>query len=361
MIEPKKKIVVGMSGGVDSSVAAYLLQQQGWDVHGVFMKNWEDTNTNPTYRSQDINGCSWEQDFADVRAVCTLLDIPYSTFNFVEEYKEKVFGIFLDELNAGRTPNPDIICNQEIKFYSFLKKAMSLPDVTAIATGHYAKIEHQQLMRPADTSKDQTYFLYRMQKNDLPLVLFPLQNMQKKEVREIAKQLQLPNADKKDSTGICFIGDIDYNQFIAEHIPENPGKICTKDGSIIGEHRGLHFFTLGQRKGVDIGGTGPYYVVRKEYETNRLIVTNDKDDSDLFQQSCEISALHWIEDVQLPLNCQVQVRYHQHPQNAKIRYTSDNTINILFDVPQRSVTPGQSAVLYDNDVVLGGGVIVSAT
>lgn len=380
-----KKIVVGMSGGVDSSVAAYLLKQQGFDVLGVFMKNWEDATPEPGYRQQEtMAGCTWEEDFADVRAVCQQLDIPYTTFNFVEEYRDRVFDYFIAELKAGRTPNPDILCNQEIKFQLFLEKALRLEGVDGVATGHYAKIDNQgRLCRPRDRNKDQTYFLYRLDRAVLPRVVFPLADLTKEEVRAIAKQQKFPNADKKDSTGICFIGNIDYKQFIDQYIEKRPGVIQTLDGVVVGKHDGLHFYTIGQRRGINIGGTGPYYVVKKDQEKNILFVTNNKDDSQLFQASCRVSDLHWLTEFPLPKEADVQIRYRQQAQPAAVAAEfgasiglpqgkrtpegtsssrellprTQQTVNVLFQEPQRAVTAGQSAVFYAGDIVLGGGII----
>lgn len=355
-----KKVVVGMSGGVDSSVAAYLLQQQGYEVLGIFMINWEDATDNPTYRTDALSGCTWEQDYEDVRKVCDQLGITYMTFNFVEEYRALVFDYFLEELRVGRTPNPDILCNQEIKFHLFMKKALALEGVEAVATGHYAAIKQDgsdyYLCRPADDNKDQTYFLHRMDPNVLDKVLFPLQDLRKDEVRTIAQEQGFPNADKKDSTGICFIGDIDYGEFVKQYIPESKGNIVTKAGDVIGEHAGLHLFTRGQRKGIDIGGTGPYYVLDKNREANELIVTNDSEDDGLYHSGCTVSDMHWLYAKNVPAQVMVQVRYRQTAVPATIDRDGD-LLRITFDEPQRAVTPGQSAVLYDGDCVLGGGII----
>lgn len=354
------KIAVGMSGGVDSSVAAYLLQQAGHEVFGVFMKNWEDEVQDTTYRKDAINGCSWEQDYADMRAVCDKLGIPYTTFNFVKEYRNLVFGTFLEELKAGRTPNPDIACNQEIKFHLFLEKALKQEGVTAIATGHYARIRDGKLCVPADRNKDQTYFLYRIDAEHLKAgrIYFPLQDLTKDEVRAIAQKQGFVNAEKKDSTGICFIGDIDYNQFIEQYIPPSPGNIEDTEGHVLGEHKGLHFFTIGQRHGINIGGTGPYYVIQKDIERQVLVVTNDTNDPGLFQHTIEVTDLHWLQEVTLPLECSVQVRYRQQPQSATIHHSTPGTVRVEFDTPQRAVTPGQSAVFYKDDSVLFGGIIL---
>jgi len=357
----KGKIIVGMSGGVDSSVCAYLLKREGWDVLGVFMKNWEDDERDPVYRVP-TSGCTWEQDYADVRAVCDKLDIPYTTFNFVAEYRQRVFSVFLEELKAGRTPNPDIVCNQEVKFHLFLQKALQQEGVTAIATGHYARLRDGRLCRPLDLNKDQTYFLHRIDPAQFPHIVFPLADLTKQEVRAIAREQGFPNADKKDSVGICFIGNIDYREFISQHIPQQPGTIETLAGVEVGKHQGLHLYTIGQRKGIEIGGTGPYYVVRKDYSRNVLLVTNTPDDPALLQTTCVVDQMHWlVPPTEVPQQCSVQVRYRQQAQSAQVTVSGDHkTVTITFDQPQRAITPGQSAVLYDGDVVLGGGVIESA-
>lgn len=346
-----------MSGGVDSSVSAYLLKQQGWNVIGVFMKNWEDTVENPQYRDTGVNGCNWEQDYADVRAVCHQLDIPYVTYNFVKEYHDAVFTSFIKELKKGRTPNPDIVCNQEIKFQLFLQKAFRQEGVEAVATGHYAKISNGHLCRPKDKNKDQTYFLYRINPKYFGKIQFPLADLTKEKVRSIAHELGFRNANKKDSTGICFIGDIDYQSFINEHIKKNPGEIQTLNSVVVGTHDGLHLFTIGQRKGISIGGKGPYYVVQKNIKKNILFVSNNPKDPALYQNSCVVQDIHWLSEVKLPLSCLVQIRYRQAPQIAKIEYTNTTEVQVDFLKQQRAITPGQSAVFYLNDCVIGGGVI----
>lgn len=359
----KKTIVVGMSGGVDSAVSAYLLKEQGHTVIGVYMKNWED-DAAAVYRNAGI-GCSWEEDMADVRAVCTKLGIPFLTLNFVQEYKERVFSDFVSELEAGRTPNPDILCNQEIKFELFLERALAIPDVTHVATGHYAKVTEMPngekvITRPKDREKDQTYFLYRMPQSAIEHVVFPLADLEKTEVRAIAQEQGFVNARKKDSTGICFIGDIDYRTFVQQYIQKKPGTIVTTRGDVIGQHDGLHLFTIGQRKGIDIGGTGPYYVVEKNVTTNELIVTNDSNDPLLYHGSCTIQNVHWLvpESYRKGGAAQGVVRYRQTPEPVEYRYT-ETGVEIIFKNPQRAITPGQSAVLYDGDVLLGGGIIHS--
>lgn len=353
------KIAVALSGGVDSAVAALQLREQGEEVVGIFMKNWEDATPHPLYRTVTKPGCHAEEDFKDVRAVCQLLDIPSMTLDFVEGYRERVFQVFLSELRQGRTPNPDILCNQEIKFHLFLEKALQLPGVTAIATGHYARNYNNQLWRPRDRAKDQTYFLYRMPRWALPHVLFPLHNLLKAEVRDRARHAKLPNAEKKDSTGICFIGDVDYKAFLREHLSDQPGDIMNTVGQVIGRHRGLHLYTVGQRHGINIGGTGPYYVVAKKSDIHTLVVTNNAHDPQLFQSACMVHNVHWLGDhseKQLQ-RCDVQIRFRQVAQPAHVTLLSNNIVSVKFEKPQRAITPGQSAVFYDGDCVLGGGII----
>ncbi len=373
----KQTVIVGMSGGVDSTVAAYLLQQQGYDVRGVFMKNWEDptewSGETAAYRKNRINDCPWEVDLADARAAAEKLGIPFQVMVFVNEYRDLVFTEFVSELKAGRTPNPDILCNQEIKFRLFFERALAQEGVDFVATGHYAKIGasadgEYQLQKPVDREKDQTYFLHRIDSSVLPRVLFPLQDLTKSEVRKIAAEQGFINAAKKDSTGICFIGDIDYKTFIDQYIEKKLGNIVLveADGArhVIGEHQGLHFFTIGQRRGIDIGGTGPFYVFEKDLATGDLLVTNDVDDVRLFAKECGVEKMHWLVSAEDPrvhigaqFECEVMIRYRQTPQPATVTVEEGGRIAIAFHTPERAVTPGQSAVLYDGDVVLGGGII----
>ncbi len=355
------RVVVGMSGGVDSSVAAFLLQQQGHDLQAVFMVNWEDEKDPSAYREGALSGCQWEEDFADVRKVCQLLGIPYTTFNFVEQYRRQVFDLFLSELERGRTPNPDILCNQEIKFHRFIERALALPGVEAVATGHYAKTDGKRLLRPKDRTKDQTYFLHRMDRAALPRVRFPLADLTKDQVRAIAREQGFPNAEKKDSTGICFIGDIDYGAFVEQYLPASPGEIQLADGTVVGGHRGLHFYTIGQRRGIEIGGTGPYYVLRKDRARNVLVVTNSRSDPGLSQSRCLASELHLIVEGTLPQRVEAQVRYRQEPVGAQIISQADGKVVVEFDEPVRAVTPGQAIAFYAGDTVLGGALIDEAS
>ncbi len=353
-------IAVAMSGGVDSSVVALLLQQQGYHVVGVFMKNWEDA-TDASYRlhqTTQITGCNWEQDAADARAVCDQLGIDFYVFDLVQEYRSLVFDAFLKELKQGRTPNPDIWCNQYIKFDCFLRKALQLPDVTHVATGHYARTDGTSLYRPLDRSKDQTYFLYRIDSQALEHVLFPLADFTKAQVREMAVSAGLPTARKKDSTGICFIGDIDYRQFVSHYLPMQPGPIETLEGQVLGQHHGLQLYTIGQRTGLGIGGNGPYYVVAKDRVRNVLFVSNQAQDPRLYRQYCLINDLHWLQTPVFPVTCQAQIRYQQTPQTVTVSQAADpDQLRLDFEIPQRAIATGQSAVLYQADLVYGGGII----
>lgn len=357
-----KTVVVGMSGGVDSSVAALLLKQQGYNVVGLYMLNWEEN---------DENGCcTAEEDYADVRRVCSLLDIPYYTVNFAKEYMERVFSYFLAEYKAGRTPNPDVLCNREIKFGPFLDEAKKL-GADYIATGHYCKISHEngvhRLLKAADENKDQTYFLNQLSQAQLKDVLFPLQDMQKPEIRRIAKEYSLATAKKKDSTGICFIGERNFRQFLSGYLPAQKGKILDLSGKEVGEHIGLMHYTLGQRRGLELGGIkgedegGRWFVVRKDLKNNVLYVSHG-DETPLYSKSCTVSGFNWIPypPQEREFDCYAKFRYRQPDQKVRVRVNDDGTLRIDFAEKQRAVTEGQYAVLYDETACLGGGVIESA-
>lgn len=354
------RIVVGMSGGVDSSVVAYLLKSQGHDVVGVFMKNWDDMTSAPAYRAKMDSDCTWEKDAADARAVCERLGIPFKIYHLEKEYYDRVFQGFLADLHAGLTPNPDILCNQEMKFDVFLRKAMQEEDADHIATGHYARIVDGALCRPKDRQKDQTYFLARMPREALRYTLFPLGEYTKAEVRAIAQREGFENARKKDSTGICFIGDIDYRTFIRQYMSEAPGRIISVDGEVLGQHSGLFQFTLGQRNGLGIGGNGPYYVVEKKADTRELVVTNQSDDSRLFQDRFFVQQVYWLSERRSPHGqYDVAVRYRQQAAPAQlIVHDAQETVEIVYTESQRAVTPGQYAVWYHGDEVIGSGKIV---
>jgi len=354
------KVIVGMSGGVDSSVSAYQLQQQGYQVEGLFMKNWEEDDTDEY--------CSAAEDLADAQAVCNSLGIELHTINFAAEYWDNVFEYFLAEYRAGRTPNPDILCNKEIKFKAFLEFAAEELGADYIATGHYVRRRnidgHVQLLRGLDRNKDQSYFLYTLSEGQLGQSLFPVGELEKPEVRRIAEQQGLVTAKKKDSTGICFIGERKFRDFLGQYLPARPGAIETVDGEVIGEHQGLMYHTLGQRKGLGIGGLkdatdAPWYVVAKDLQRNVLIVAQGADHPALFAKGLIASQLHWVDRQvrQEPFRCSVKTRYRQTDIPCMVEPLDCDTIRVTFDAPQAAVTPGQSAVFYDEEICLGGGVI----
>jgi len=350
-----KTVVVGLSGGVDSSVAAYLLKREGYNVIGLYMMNWEE--------SDPSGACTAEGDFADVRRVCAQLDIPYYSVNFAKQYQERVFAHFLEEYRAGRTPNPDVLCNREIKFGPFREYALSM-GADFVATGHYCGVAHEgatnRLLKAADSGKDQTYFLNQVREYQLNNVIFPLANLDKSEVRKIAQENGIATAAKKDSTGICFIGERNFRKFLQNYLPAQPGKIITLDGETVGEHIGLMYYTLGQRKGLDLGGKrgeeGRWFVVKKDLRNNVLYVSHG-DESPLYSRACRVSGLNWIgympERTQF---CTAKFRYRQPEQGVKVTLEKDGAL-VEFERPQRAVTEGQYAVFYDDTSCLGGGVI----
>lgn len=355
-----KKVIVGMSGGVDSSVSAYLLKQQGYQVEGLFMKNWEEDDTDEY--------CSAATDLADAQSVCDKLDIELHTINFAAEYWDNVFEHFLSEYKAGRTPNPDILCNKEIKFKAFLEFAAEDLGADYIATGHYVRrrdlADKSQLLRGVDGNKDQSYFLYTLSHQQVSKSLFPVGELEKPEVRHIAEQLDLITAKKKDSTGICFIGERKFRDFLARYLPAQPGIIVTVEGKTVGEHQGLMYHTLGQRKGLGIGGTkdggeDPWYVVDKDLQNNILVVAQGHDHPSLFSRGLLAQQLHWVD--RLPVTesfrCTVKTRYRQQDIACTVLPLGDDSIEVIFDQPIAAVTPGQSAVFYQQEVCLGGGVI----
>jgi tRNA-specific 2-thiouridylase len=354
------KVIVGMSGGVDSSVSAYLLQQQGYQVEGLFMKNWEEDD------SEEY--CTAAQDLADAQAVCDKLGIKLHTVNFAAEYWDNVFELFLAEYKAGRTPNPDILCNKEIKFKAFLEFAAEDLGGDLIATGHYVRRDDStgspRLLRGVDHNKDQSYFLYTLSEQQIAQSLFPVGDLEKPEVRAIAEKLGLATAKKKDSTGICFIGERKFREFLARYLPAQPGKIETVAGDVIGEHQGLMYHTLGQRKGLGIGGMkdsndNPWYVVDKDMERNVLIVAQGHNHPRLFSDGLIANQLMWVDRQPRtqPFRCMVKTRYRQEDIPCFIEPFGTDSIKVTFDSPQIAVTPGQSAVFYDGAVCLGGGVI----
>lgn len=361
----KKKVVVGLSGGVDSSVAAMLLKQQGYDVVGLFMKNWEDDD--------DDEYCLSKQDLIDAVSVADKLGIEIEAVNFSKEYKDRVFANFLEEYQAGRTPNPDILCNAEIKFKAFLDHAMGL-GADLIATGHYAQVRENplkpgifQLMKADDGSKDQSYFLYRLNQAQLSKTLFPLGKYLKTEVRELARQAGLINAEKKDSTGICFIGERPFQEFLQRYLPKKPGGIKNAEGKIIGAHDGLMYYTLGQRQGLKIGGSKesngePWFVAAKDMVKNELIVVQGHDHPLLQSDGLIANQLTWIDDEPPKTNWvyAAKTRYRQPDAPCEIDALDETNVTIKFGQKQWAVTPGQSAVVYESNVCLGGGIITAA-
>jgi tRNA-specific 2-thiouridylase len=351
------RVVVGLSGGVDSAVAALLLKQQGYDVTGLFMKNWEEDDTETR--------CSAEEDLKAARAVCAQLGIELRTVNFSTEYWDRVFHYFLEEHKRGRTPNPDVLCNKEIKFKAFLDHALAL-GAELIATGHYARVEKRdgryRLLKARDAQKDQTYFLYALGQAPLSRALFPVGHLTKPEVRELARTAGLPNYDRKDSTGICFIGERDFKSFLARYLPAQPGDIRALTGERLGRHDGLMYYTLGQRHGLGIGGAGAaWYVARKDMATNTLYVVQGEHHPALFSGGLAADDLHWVtgSPSALPLHCAAKSRYRQPDQGCLLNATA-NGVAVHFDQPQRAITPGQAVVFYDGDECLGGGTIREA-
>jgi len=364
-----KKIIVGLSGGVDSAVAALLLKQQGYEVEGLFMKNWEEEDEPIDYSSSNNKPrCTASQDLTDARYVCFKLGIRLHTVNFSSEYWDRVFSYFLEEYKAGRTPNPDVLCNKEIKFKAFLDHALEL-GADAIATGHYARIGNLagnfQLLKGLDPNKDQSYFLYLLNQKQLSHALFPIGELPKTKVRELAKQAGFNNHAKKDSTGICFIGERRFKAFLSQYLPAQPGNIETPEGKIIGKHDGLMYYTLGQRQGLGIGGRkdsseDPWYVAQKDLKRNVLVVAQGSQHPLLFSESLIANQLHWISGSapEVPFRCKAKTRYRQSDQDCIIESLEHDQIKVTFDQSQRSVTPGQSVVFYDNDICLGGGIIL---
>ena len=355
-----KKVICGMSGGVDSSVSAFILQQQGYQVEGLFMKNWEEDD--------DTDYCTAAADLADAQAVCDKLGIKLHKINFAAEYWDNVFEHFLSEYKAGRTPNPDILCNKEIKFKAFLEYAAEDLGANYIATGHYVRRrgadDKAQLLRGLDANKDQSYFLYTLSSKQVGQSLFPVGDIEKPIVRAIAEDLDLITAKKKDSTGICFIGERKFKDFLARYLPAQPGNIRTVEGDIIGRHDGLMYHTLGQRKGLGIGGVKgaseeAWYVVEKDLVNNELIVAQGHDHSALLSTGLIAQQLHWVDrqPIREPLRCTVKTRYRQTDVPCMIEPIDDESIKVIFDEPQIAVTPGQSAVFYLDEVCLGGGII----
>ncbi|MEG0836118.1 MAG: tRNA 2-thiouridine(34) synthase MnmA [Christensenellaceae bacterium] len=353
----KKRVVVGMSGGVDSAVSALLLKEQGYDVVGVFMKNWDDSDPD--------TDCPAVQDYDDVRAVCDKIGIPYYTVNFEKEYWERVFSYFLEEYKRGRTPNPDVLCNKEIKFASFLDFAMKT-GADYLATGHYVRLSKENgtayLKKGLDAGKDQSYFLCMLSQEQIKNAMFPIGELQKAEVRKIAEQEGLSVAKKKDSTGICFIGERKFKEFLQTYLPANPGDMKTLDGKVVGRHDGLMYYTLGQRRGLDIGGCGTgerWFVVDKDMEHNILVVSQGAESELLYARALLMSGMNFISDgAELSeFDCGAKVRYRQPDQKAHAQKRGEGIYYVEFAEKQRAVTHGQYCVLYNGDVCMGGGVI----
>ncbi|MGB7977961.1 MAG: tRNA 2-thiouridine(34) synthase MnmA [Chlamydiales bacterium] len=340
-----KTVVIGMSGGVDSSVSALLLKNLGYNVIGLFMKNWEEEGP-----------CRATQEFEDVVRVCQQLQIPYYSVNFIEEYRESVFAQFLADYKAGLTPNPDVLCNREIKFKVFLEKALAL-GADFLATGHYCRLDAEgRLLRGSDPDKDQSYFLHAVKREAFRQVLFPIGHLHKKAVRALAREYHLPTAEKKDSTGICFIGKRDFKPFLSQFIDTQPGPFQTLSGQIVGEHDGAAFYTLGQRKGMGLGGEGDaWYVVGKNLARNIVFVERGANHPALFSKELQIREPAWVDvgPSTYPFRCTAKIRYRQHDTPCILHPCG----KVVFDEPQRAATPGQSVVFYDGDLCLGGAVI----
>ena len=352
----KKKVVVGLSGGVDSAVAAFLLKEQGYDVIGLFMRNWKEED--------ECGRCTADDDYYDVRRIADVLKIDYYAEDFSKEYLDRVFKSFVEEYEKGRTPNPDVLCNREIKFDAFAAFARTMK-ADYVATGHYAAVSHGErhlLLRSVDENKDQTYFLNQVTEEQISNALFPLGELQKGEVRAIAKKAGIPVWEKKDSTGICFIGERNFRKFLSGYIPMKPGDIVTPDGTVVGKHEGVFYYTIGQRKGLGVGGGGngePWFVIAKDVPNNRLIVTQGETEA-LFSSSLTVKDFHFISE-QLPEGeSRVLARIrHRQPLQQATALRAGKEVKITFDKPQRAVAEGQYAVLYQDRVCLGGGVIES--
>lgn len=352
------RVVVGMSGGVDSSVTALVMKELGYEVIGIFMKNWDDTD--------EFGVCTAEQDAEDVRRVCDQIGIPFYTVNFEKEYFDKVFAYFLDEYRNGRTPNPDVMCNREIKFGEFLSKVLDL-GADYVATGHYAKLIEDngrlELQRGNDRNKDQTYFLMALTQQQLSKAMFPIGSLPKPVVRQIAEAAGLATAKKKDSTGVCFIGERNFKEFLSQYLPAQSGNMETYEGEIKGRHDGLMYYTLGQRQGLGIGGAGtgePWFVAGKDLDRNVLLVVQGEQHPELYSESLIATGINWVAGASSAqaFNCTAKFRYRQPDQQVKVVMGPNQTVaHVIFDQPQKAVTPGQAVVFYDGETCLGGGTI----
>lgn len=357
-MERAKKVIVGMSGGVDSSVAAALLLERGYDVSGVFMKNWSDTKDPRT------GECAWKEERRDAMEVAAHLGIPFETYDFEEAYRKRVVEYLYREYAAGRTPNPDVLCNSAVKFDLFLKKALA-SGVDAVATGHYARVEGEgerfRLLAGLDRKKDQSYFIFRLGQEELAHTLFPIGDLDKADVRAYARHAGLPTSEKKDSQGICFIGKVDLGDFLKDAIPQAPGPIETTAGEVLGTHHGIAPYTIGQRHGLGIGGGTPYFVVAKDMQRNALIVADGADHPALFRKTLVAGELSWVSGAEeaLPFHAEARIRYRQPLQRCEaVPGPEPETLTVTFDVAQRAIAPGQFVVFYRGDEVLGGGVIL---
>jgi tRNA-specific 2-thiouridylase len=343
-------VYVGLSGGVDSSVTAALLKEQGYNVVGVYMKNW----------SQDLPGfeCPWKEDYQDAKRVAVRLGIPFKMYDFETQYRDKVVQYMIDEYQAGRTPNPDIMCNQEVKFKLFLETALE-DGADMIATGHYSRVQNGKLLTAENLDKDQSYFLYRVTEKALSKSLMPIGDFKTKaEVRELAAKFNLPTAGKKDSQGICFVGKVGIKEFLQQYVTTKPGDIIDQNDKVIGQHEGAIFYTIGQRHGLDVGGGLPYYVVGKDMKANQVFVTSDIDDGKLWHSELALTDIHWINgEPDLSKQYQVRTRYRAPLVKAHIT-KNDGKMSLMLDEQVRAVTPGQSAVIYNGEHVLGGGIVI---
>ena len=355
-----KNIIVGMSGGVDSSVTALQLLEQGHQVSGLFMKNWEE--------DEGTEYCTAMEDLADAQQVCDKLGIPLKTVNFAAEYWDEVFEVFLSEFKAGRTPNPDILCNKHVKFKAFLNYAIEDLGADYIATGHYARVAEKNgeffLLKGLDPNKEQSYFLYTLGQKALSKTLFPIGHLHKPELRALAKKAGFDNHRKKDSTGICFIGERKFTEFLQRYLPTQPGDMVTPEGQYIGKHQGLMYYTLGQRQGLGVGGVKnapdePWYVLDKDLENNKLIIGQGHDHPLMLHNTLEANQFDWCSNQVLTetIHCTAKTRYRQADQPCKVIPLGNDRCRVIFDLPQRAITPGQSVVFYQDDVCLGGGII----